>query len=387
MGISDFYEVIKKQCPDTLVVVKLSDLAGLKVAVDISIFLNKYVKSAGPERWLDSFIIFMCCLKRNGIKPINIFDGPNPPIEKKKEQERRRAESAKAKEKISYAKSILKKLESQYLPTEKKLPESLISDLNGIFGSITSKKVNFSDIYDVINELKTTIFKKERQNQPILPEYSEQAKKIIEIMGFCHFQAPGEAETLCAGLCCAGLVDAVISEDTDVMAYGTPFLLSKIDVGKEEITVVSYQDILDSIGFTKSQFTDLCILLSCDYNSRVKGYVPDGKKRKKPASIGAKGAFIMMEEYTSLEEAEKYIEDSDPLNYRRCRILFTPPSKNELSHIQIPYNKKIDTDSLLEFIQENKIRVTIEYIVDSWKPSTLEFYEEDFDDEDFEEED
>lgn len=385
MGIKDFYSVIKDNCPEILVTIKLSELAGLRVAVDISIFLNKYVKSAGTERWLDQFIILLCCLKKNGIKPVNIFDGPNPPKEKKSEQERRRAEGAKAREKIQHAKRVVKQLEKEYIPTEKKIQESLRNDIKGILCKSASK-VNYDDPYDVVASLKIWIAKKEKQNLPILPVYTENAKDIIEIMGFSHFQSPGEAETLCAGLCCAGMVDAVLSEDTDVMAYGTPFLLSKIDVAAETVTIVSHQAILDALHFTHFQFRDLCILLSCDYNSRVKGYVPDGKKRKKPAAIGAKGAFLMIQEYETLEESEKYMEDSDPLIYRRCRDLFTPPSKEELTHISIPYNKHIDEERLRYFIKKYNIKINMDYILQSWVPIQIEFVgdseEEVFTDED-----
>ncbi len=159
MGIQDFYNVIKKHCPEVLVVIKLSQLSGQKIAVDISIFLNKYVKSAGTEKWVDQFIILMCCLKRHGIKPVSIFDGPKPPIEKKQEQERRRAEGAKTKEKIQFAKSIVRKLEKEYVPEEKDIDESLRKDIKGVLARAASK-VNYDDIYDVISELKSSIVKK-----------------------------------------------------------------------------------------------------------------------------------------------------------------------------------------------------------------------------------
>jgi 5'-3' exonuclease len=378
MGISDFYKVINDECSHVLVKMHLSQLAGQRIAVDISIFLNKFVKTAGSQRWLDSFIMLLCILKKHGIKPVGIFDGPNPPIEKKREQDRRRAEAAKKNERIAHGKSLIKKLE-KLASDDKSLDEDLIADVKGVIGARRGKNVdsiNYDDIYDVIVGLKDAVSRQEKQNAPILPEYSVKAKEIIDIMGLSYFQAPGEAETLCAGLCCAGMVDAVLSEDTDVMAYGTPFMLSKIDLSSETVTVLCHEEILRSLEFDHDEFKDLCILLSCDYNDRIKGYPPDGKKRKKPAAIGAKGAFLMIKEYRRLEEAEKYIEDSDPLNYRRCRNLFTPPKKDELTHITIPYNGKIDKTRLINFIRDNKIRITMDYILSTWKPPEILFLNE-----------
>ena len=91
MGINHLYQVIKLLCPDQLGSVDISELVGYKIAVDISIFLYKYVRSAGETVWMNIFILLLCTLKKYGIKAICIFDGPNPPIEKKKEQEKRRA--------------------------------------------------------------------------------------------------------------------------------------------------------------------------------------------------------------------------------------------------------------------------------------------------------
>lgn len=366
MGISDFYDLIKEHCPEVLVSMNLSDLSGIYVAVDISIFLNKYVKSAGEERWIDSFIILLTTLKKNSIKPVCIFDGPNPPIEKKREQDRRRAEAAKKRDRINRGKEIVKLLNG--IP---KISDELKEEIKLIIGPKREKNqnVNYKDVDDVKACLLDALEKMEKQNLPILPEYSKKAKEIIEIMGFPHFQADGEAEALCSGLCYHGYVDAVLSEDTDVLAIGAKYLLSKLDLSNQTVVAISYSDILTSMNMESEEFRDLCILLGCDYNDRVKGYPPDGKKRKKPVAIGVKGAYWMIQEYRRLEYAEEYMLDSDKLNYRRCRELFTPP--DDLSHITIPYNMPIDRPRLERYIKDNKVHLHLNYILSSWKPTPI----------------
>jgi flap endonuclease-1 len=382
MGIKDFFDIIKTYCPHVLVEVKLETLCGVKVAVDISIFLNKFVKTAGEHRWLDSFIILLCTLKKYGIKPVCIFDGPNPPPEKKNEQNRRRAEAAKKQSRINHGKTILKQLETDYVNSEKPLPDELKQEIKIIMGAKREKNnvVNYSDIYDVVACMRDALDKMTRQNLPILPEYSVKAKQLISHMGFPWFQADGEAEALCAGMCHLGLVDAVLSEDTDVLAIGAPFLLSKVDLSQKKVVAISYSDILDSLEMESEEFRDLCILLGCDYNHRIKGYPPDGKNRKKAVSIGAKGAYAMIMEYRRLEHAEAYMENSDPLNYRRCRELFTPP--DNLPDITIPYSNPIDRVGMEKFIKDNKIRISIKYILESWEPTPLKFIEGDVIEED-----
>lgn len=351
-----------------MVTIDLKDLAGKKVAVDVSIFLNKFVKTAGPEEWLSNFAVLVRSIKYHGMKPVFIFDGPSPPIEKREEQDRRRAEAAKKKEKIGYMKKFLARLESKEKGGATELDDDEMTTAKEIISKKNLSKVNFYDILDVITALKEQVKRQERQNEPILPIYSEKAKELINILGFCYFQADGEAEALCAGMCYTGLVDLVLTEDTDVLAIGAPFMLSKLDLSSQKATLVSHSAILTELGWTAEQFRDLCIMLGCDYNDRVQGFPPDGKKRKKPVGIGAKGAFCMIKEYGCLEEVEKHLVDASPLIYPRCREIFTPPE--ELPHT-IPYNKPIDEDRLKKFIAMNNMKVNLKFILESWKPPTI----------------
>lgn len=376
MGISDFYDLIKENCPEVLVEIKLTELSGIRIAVDISIFLNKYVKTAGPERWKDSFTIFLCKLKKHGIKPVCIFDGPNPPAEKKREQNRRRAEGAKIKEKIEHGKHLLEQLQNLTVLDEEP-PQELIDDVKTILGARRGRNVdttNYDDVYDIISGLRTSLSKKEKQVAPILPEYTVMAKELIEAMGFAYFQAEGEAETLCATMCCRGQVDAVLSEDTDVLAYGSPYLLSKIDLANDKVCIISHQAILEALELNHEEFLDLCILLSCDYNNRVKGFPPDGRKYKKPVPIGVKKAYTMIKEYRRLEKVEEYLEDPDPLNYRRCRVLFSIPK--HIPDITVPCNKPIDEDAIIRFLKKYKVRTSIDYILSCWTPPEIDFGED-----------
>ena len=371
MGIQDFYDMIEEHCPQVLTKVKMSEMCGLKVAVDISIFLNKYVKTAGPEYWLDNFTLLLCTLKKSGIKPVCIFDGPNPPIEKRAEQDRRRSEAAKKAERIAYGRRLIALLKTKY--RDMPIDEEMVAEIKSIIGTRREKvaAINYDDVQDVIASMIDALDRQTKQNSPILPEYGAKAKRLIQYMGFSHFQADGEAETLCSAMCSLGMVDAVLSEDTDVLAYGSPFLMSKIDLAEQTVTVISHEEILAALEFTHEEFLDLCILMKCDYNQRVKGYPPDGRKRKKPIGIGVKGAFLMISEYRRLEDAERYMEDPDLLNYRRCRELFTLPTS--LPNITIPYNGPIDRKNLALFLGENRIRTSMEYILDTWKPTTMTF--------------
>ena len=371
MGIKDFYKAVELLCGGNVIETHhISDFAGYKVAIDISVFLYKTIRSAGPVRWIDSFLIFLCLLKRNNIIPVAIFDGPNPPPEKKAEQERRRAENEKVIAKLKVARKIYQKIKDEIAKGNDDLDEDLQIQARGILESKGRKKIStviYSDARDVAAAMKEAIEKYEVQTLPITDDYKKKAKEALEIMGIAQFQADGEAEALCSALCVKGLVDAVMSEDTDTLAYGTPLLLAKIDLKKHEVVAVQLCDILKHSGLNYEEFRDFTILLQNDYNRRVKGYPPDGKKRKKPVGIGMKATVAMIQEYRRLEECEKYIVDPDPLIYRRCRELFTVPAFLDIDII--PYSRAIKQDRLAEFLKRTKARPSVKYIMEAWKPS------------------
>jgi 5'-3' exonuclease len=404
MGIQDLFTVIKKICPEQIQDFHLSQWRGMSYAIDISIFLNKFVKSAGEKLWMNTFFIFLCTLKKHGIKSVCIFDGPNPPPEKKAEQESRKEGSEKAKTRLRRAIEVRDLLLNKYIPKNVQLPEKLQAECQTLLGYYEKKSteltdegilevttlvnrqkfqrlIDWAEPTDVYDALKDLIERLEKQTSPITNDQREKAWYIVQMMGIPAFQADGEAEALCAYLAIHGYVDAVFSEDTDVLAYGTPWMIALKDykLSDEKVKAVFLPDLIDALGYNMDEFRDLCILLSCDYNNRVKGYPPSksGKKCKKPKCIGWVGAVDMINEYRSLENIEPYLEDAGPLIYHRCRELFTPVSELELDElIQIkPYNSKPRLEEISRFLAKERLTVSVEYIEKCWEPALLVFHD------------
>ena len=398
MGIKDLYKVIKKHAPDALMTISFSEMTGYRFAVDISIFLYKYIRSSGEKYWADNFIMMLCSLKRNSIKTVCIFDGPNPPIEKKEEQQKRRKETKRILDRLEEAERLRDLLAEKYVedpdglgiqePEKRnsRLPDDLIDSIRNVVGK-PRKRIKLStdwkiprQSYDILLE---TVERLHRQSMPITNEHKEMAKRIVRAMGLGCIEAPGEAETLCAYLCRKKFVDAVLTEDTDVLPYGTPIMVAYKDfkITEEKLYCIHYDTLLEELEMDESKFRDLCILLRCDYNKHnpsIKGRPPDGKKRKKNVSIGMVGAMSLMEECSCLEECEKYIEDISPLNYRRCRELLTIPS--DIPFHPIPVNSPLDISELTSILSETNSRITLEFIQSCWKPTPIEFESDESDD-------
>jgi len=426
MGIKDLYPTLRELCPNVFTTIKLEQLNGARVAVDISIFLYKFIKTAEQGKWINFYIRFLCAFRKHNVKFICIFDGANCPQEKREEQNRRRAETQRSVSKMQIANEYYEALKihneilaekfyasttstSSKTSTEEtegdnfkyEIDDELIHNIKVLLkeeiseppltlgdSSSTSKYdavVNRFSLLKMEQDLKKIIDRLEKQTSPITKDHSEAALEITKILGIPCFQADGEAEGLCAFLCKHGIVDMVLSEDTDVLAYGTPCFLSKLDLKEETVMLTSFDDVLASLNFTEAQFRDLCIMLGCDYNDRVKGipppppssatlktHGPDYKgctkhpshtTAKKSTSIGSKAAVCMIDVYRSLEEVEKHCIDIEKLNYKRCREIF---EMKDIGNIDPSFfsaePKEVQRQRLNDFLEKNEVYISKNHI-------------------------
>ena len=82
-------------------------------------------------------------------------------------------------------------------------------------------------------------------------------------------QAPGEAEALCAFLNRNDLVDGVLTEDTDVLAYRTPVMFHHFDMTAGTVTRIKTDDILRTLNLSDNSFLDFAICCGTDYNRNM----------------------------------------------------------------------------------------------------------------------
>ena len=97
--------------------------------------------------------------------------------------------------------------------------------------------------------------------------FQEDIQELLAVFGVPWIRAPAEAEAQCCFLARHGLADAVISDDSDCLVFGTPVVLRHLYFG--ELTVQAFYQ--SSIGFTPTQLKMLAMLLGCDYTPGVYG--------------------------------------------------------------------------------------------------------------------
>ena len=199
MGVKDLYKVIRSHCPGQIDDVDMRALAGYKVAVDVSIYLYRSVRSCGVARWIDSFISFVCDLKRFRIHPIYIFDGPNPPPEKRTEQNRRRAQLSRQLDRLENAERVYEMLMRDFVPFDREPSPKLQGEVRVLLRNSNFKhKVEYTDAISLTNALRDKIECWKNQTVHISPMFAEKAKDVLTLLGLPYLQADGEAETLCS---------------------------------------------------------------------------------------------------------------------------------------------------------------------------------------------
>lgn len=125
---------------------------------------------------------------------------------------------------------------------------------------------------------------------------------------------PHEAEGVCSALHALGLVDYVVSEDTDVAVYGAP-LLRRITVtpagtgreAREPMNVLDPIRLRDELELTKEEFVDFALLCGTDFTERIPKCASLPYSRNEllltlaPRSLGPVTALKLIKEHKSIE--------------------------------------------------------------------------------------
>ena len=332
MGIKKLNDILRKYCNEVFVEKKMSDYQYKKIAIDISLYIHKY-KSIDSIKWLNLFVKFIISFRKNDIHCIFVYDDfKKAPVEKTEERKKR----AEQREKLSAKINELVELYSIYEKTgeihQKLIDLDTSSKEVSFLRKNNNKNVNMVFVKNEIERIKNQLIS-------ITPEDILTTKNLLKLLGVPYIEAEGEAEGLCSWLCKNGYVDAVLSEDTDVLAYNSPVFLTKYDSLKGTFVQILTKDIYEKLDMTRDQFLDLCVMCGNDYNMNLK-------------RIGPERSFKLIKEHGSIEEIGK-IMDITPLNHLNTKNIFNNPLKIEIK--SLPYCEKPNFSEFKLFCVKNNI--------------------------------
>ena len=358
MGIKDLFKILSVKHTDVLKNTNISDFQNKYIAIDILTFIYKFIRSSGEERWINQLLLMFYKLQKNNIKIICIFDGKNYPIEKRNEHQIRALNIKKIEEKYIKILELKEKVKNDMVKNV-----NLIENINLLNNIITKRNKSFivtpeSITYlNLLRNIKDVELKLYKQCIKITYKHIELVKEMMNSMNIKYLIADGEAEKLCSYLCFKGIVDAVLSEDSDVIAYETPTFISKINLKDDSMIVINYKNILNATNMTNKQFKDFCILCGCDYNSRIK---IKSKNYKKDSGIGSIKAYKLIKDYGTIENIEKNTGfDITPLNYISCREIFSFLEYDNIFSLKDVIFDDINTNKLEIFLDKHNVKINI----------------------------
>ena len=230
MGIRFLNNYLRDKCPNSIHVMHMSNLSGKKIAVDISIYLYKY---EADDVLLENMYQMVSIFRYYNITPIFIFDG-KPPPEKRALLVKRKEDKKVAQQEYDVLKKSLEN-NQDYDDTEKQ------------------------DIINTMDQLK-------KQFVNINRDKIELVKSLIRAYGLTYYDAPGEADELCALLVLKKIVWACLSEDMDMFVYGCTRVLRYFSLINHNVVMYSMKDILGDMSMSQTEFKEVCVLSGTDYN-------------------------------------------------------------------------------------------------------------------------
>jgi flap endonuclease-1 len=227
MGIRNLNRYLRNNCPESIRCIPISDISHKKIAIDISIYLYKF---ESENALLENMFMMLSIFRHYNIIPIFIFDG-KPPDEKKALLKKRKEDKKIAQEEYYKLQQSLQNIDKQ--------------DKQNIIAKMVQLKKQFVQINK---------------------EKIEKVKSLIRAYGATYYDAPGEADELCALLVIKKKVWACLSEDMDLFVYGCSRVLRYFSLLSHTVVLYFTKGIFNELNMTYKDFKEICILSGTDYN-------------------------------------------------------------------------------------------------------------------------
>jgi exonuclease 1 len=133
----------------------------------------------------------------------------------------------------------------------------------------------------------------------VTPEMAGQLIEELKRNGFQYVVAPYEADSQLVYLEREGVIDGILSEDSDLLVFGAQKLLTKLDqygecimIRRDDFTACKEVSL---VGWTDHDFRRMAIMSGCDYLASIE-------------KMGLKTAYRLMRKYRSVEKVVRAIQ-------------------------------------------------------------------------------
>ena len=320
MGVDGLHKFISKNCPNAVRIVNISELRGRSCVIDGMQHVYSqliYMRARNKEvitndgkniSHIHGLINSLKYYLKYEIIPIFVFDGKSPDIKKKKIEERKKTlrdnlqkmkELDQLREDIEKIMEIsekqnLKKIKSNdTIETEVDNNPNFMNELiygtpptesylnkyaKNAIGEYTIDEINNKNNANKISEINEE-YKKIYKKSILFKDYFIiDWIEIIEFLGLPVIKAEGEADPLCAYILKYNPnVYGIISDDSDMLIFGSPILMRKAK--NQNFSIIRLENLVENINkmlsdmynkdidFKYDDLVNFSILLGTDYGT------------------------------------------------------------------------------------------------------------------------
>jgi len=316
MGIQHLNQFFKEEANsnDSIKFINLIELTGKKIAIDISIYMYRY---SLENALIENMYLMLSLFRHYKIIPIFIFDGKSPP-EKQNVLNQRYHEKKSAEDEYNILKN------------------SLTDDMD----AAERRRIEL-----LMNKLK-------RQFIYISKTDTDQVKQLITAYGAMYYDAPREADEVCAILSIKEQVWACLSEDMDMFVYGCPRVIRYISLLNHTAVLYDTKQILENLGISQKELREICIISGTDYNKNTLTSLPKTLKyfkkyfKEKPTHSEPFGFYDWLQKNTH------YIKEYPLLLSINMLFDLTTITTSEYDAIDIQY-KPVNTENIQKILKED----------------------------------
>ena len=238
MGIPQLNRYLLSKCSHHAIQKKHLDcFAGKTVVIDASIYLYKYT---GNETLIENMYTMITIFKFYKITPIFVFDG-KPPDEKK---------------------DVMKQ---RY--DDKKVASRKYDELAAIHATTTDEHER--------SEMAIEMEKLKRQFLRIRKEDVQNVKTLMDTCGVAYYDAPGEADVMCASMVIHRQAWACVSDDMDMFAYGCTRVMRHFSLLSHTVVFYNITGILRELAIPMRDFRHILVMSGTDYGNTQKNSLPN----------------------------------------------------------------------------------------------------------------
>jgi 5'-3' exonuclease len=329
MGIVSLWEFVKKQgvgCTK----IEWKDFKGKRIAIEANTLAFKFKYGNQPDSLFQQFALLIADCWEVGVESIIVvMDGGEYPELKLSTKLKRQKENQKARERTQKVEELLF---SSTNPTEE-LDDQTLEDISPNFFNNLKRKIDSiplpietvvsstqPDQQNLIQEVPSstqvpeptqtsledeetkekkrktikedqekakkewieaekkrwtkgdflkTVYESRQKISPVTSDDYAQLGIMLASMGVITINADGESESFCASLSQMGVIDWVISEDSDLFGFGARKIVRDVSWAskrKEGFRLFDVDVINDHLGLKPKDWISICVLCQNDYN-------------------------------------------------------------------------------------------------------------------------